>query len=77
MGDRLFLYTDGILECTDKGGEEFGYDRLETFLKENIHKDPKVAERLLLETATRFTGGEAFEDDVTLLIAASDTEIPL
>lgn len=27
-GDRLFLYSDGITECNDAGGIEFGQDRL-------------------------------------------------
>ena len=27
-GDRLILYTDGILECPGKGGEFFGKERL-------------------------------------------------
>lgn len=73
-GDILFLYTDGIVECTGKEGEEFGYDRLETFLKANIQNHPKTVGQLLLERAARFTGGDAFEDDVTLLIAASGRE---
>ncbi len=31
-------------------------------------------EQLLMETAARFIGGESFDDDITLLIAASDGE---
>jgi serine phosphatase RsbU (regulator of sigma subunit)/CBS domain-containing protein len=71
-GDTLVLYTDGIVECTAPHGEEFGYDRLEAFLREHIHLPPKAMERLLLETAARFSGGESFDDDVTLLTATSD-----
>lgn len=73
-GDTLFLYSDGIVECAGRDGEEFGYDRLEAFLKEHIGRHPKEVERLLLETAARFTGRDAFEDDVTLLIASSAGE---
>lgn len=32
-GDKLYLYTDGIIEATDKSGEEFGESRLIDVLK--------------------------------------------
>ena len=73
-GDTLVLYTDGIVECTNGDGEEFGYARLEAFLKAHIQHPPRVMERLLLETAAQFSGGEAFEDDITLLIASTGNE---
>jgi phosphoserine phosphatase RsbU/P len=73
-GDTLILYTDGIVECTGADGNDFGYDRLESFLKEHIHHPPRIMEQLLMETAARFIGGESFSDDITLLIAASDGE---
>jgi phosphoserine phosphatase RsbU/P len=71
-GDLLFLYSDGILECTDPNGEEFGYDRLEAFLREHVHMPPGELKQRLLETASGFTGSGTFDDDVTLLIAASN-----
>lgn len=72
-GDILFLYTDGIVECRNREGEEFGYGRLEAFLREHITSPPNAVRQLLLETAELFTGEKTFEDDVTLLIAASST----
>jgi serine phosphatase RsbU (regulator of sigma subunit) len=71
-GDFLFLYSDGILECADQRGEEFGYDRLEAFLRDHIDVPPGELKQRLLETATLFTGTSTFDDDVTILIAASD-----
>ncbi|MCM2357687.1 MAG: SpoIIE family protein phosphatase [Geobacteraceae bacterium] len=70
-GDIIFLYTDGIVECRNREGDEFGYGRLEAFLQENITSPPSTVRQLLLATAEQFTGEKTFEDDVTLLIAAS------
>ncbi|WP_243373282.1 SpoIIE family protein phosphatase [Geotalea sp. SG265] len=70
-GDSVLLYSDGIVECTDLTGEEFGYDRLATAIAENIAMEPAVLRRILRQEATRFTGSASFPDDVTLLIASS------
>jgi serine phosphatase RsbU (regulator of sigma subunit)/CBS domain-containing protein len=68
-GSTLFLYTDGIVECHNREGEEFGYGRLEAFLYEEFHHPPQKVKKLLLTEAARFVGAKSFEDDVTLLIA--------
>ena len=39
VGDRLFLYTDGLVEEESPSGEVFDYDRLETLLNANIHAE--------------------------------------
>jgi sigma-B regulation protein RsbU (phosphoserine phosphatase) len=70
-GDTLFLYTDGIVECANAQGEEFGYERLEKILAEAGDYSPLELRNLLRRSAELFTGSSAFEDDVTLMIAAS------
>jgi phosphoserine phosphatase RsbU/P len=70
-GDTLFLYTDGIVECTDPHGEELGYRRLERVLSKAPEHSPLELRNLLRRTAELFTCSATFEDDVTLLIAAS------
>jgi len=70
-GDTLFLYTDGIVECIDPDGEEFGYRRLERVLAKAGESSPLELRNLLRQTAELFTGSSTFEDDVTLLVAAS------
>ena len=71
-GDRLVLYTDGIVECTDPQGEEFGYERLERLLTEHASSSPAEIRSAALAAAAGFTGTGTFDDDVTLLIAARD-----
>lgn len=70
-GDTLFLYSDGIVECTDPQGEEFGYQRLERILAKAGDYSPLELRLLLRRSAELFTGSTAFEDDVTLLVAAT------
>lgn len=69
-GDTLFLYSDGIVECTDPQGEEFGYQRLEKILAKAGDYSPLELRNLLRKSAELFTGSTAFEDDLTLLVAA-------
>lgn len=69
-GDTLILYTDGIVECIDETENEFGYERLESLLREHMGLPPHDLRTRLLEAAVQFTGTKTFADDVTILIAA-------
>ena len=42
-GDRLLLYTDGILEAANTQGEEFGSNRLHALVQEGSHLGPEEA----------------------------------
>jgi len=39
-GDTIYLYTDGISEATNPGGEEFGDGRLEELVRSQAHRTP-------------------------------------
>ena len=70
-GDRLLLYTDGVLEFKNLGDEEFGKDRLRRFVEAN-HAVP--SNRLLDTLISRlwvWSGqdpGSAQTDDITVLV---------
>jgi sigma-B regulation protein RsbU (phosphoserine phosphatase) len=68
IGDRLFLYTDGVVEQESIRGEPFGYDRLEAVLDENGDAEPKVLEEKVLAALRAHTGRSHFDDDVTVLV---------
>jgi phosphoserine phosphatase RsbU/P len=68
-GDALFLYTDGLIECADPGGEELGYGRLAQMLAAGRDLPPQSLHRSLLDGAAAFTGSDLFDDDVTTLVA--------
>ena len=72
-GDALFLYTDGIVESANEAGEEFGYQRLLELLARGRTVPPSLLHDYLLDEVTAFTGSDAFDDDVTTLVARFDT----
>lgn len=66
-GDRLFLYTDGIIEAANPGGELFGMERLK---QELLSDDSDHLEFLetLFDTLQRFGISSPPEDDCTALL---------
>lgn len=68
-GDVMLLYTDGIVEARNETSlEEYGYERLETFL--NIHHDlalEQIAEKLITDV-NKLTGSHSLEDDYTIML---------
>jgi len=67
-GDRIVLYTDGIVEAMNEQEELFGFDRL----LEVIRKSPaETAETLLEEIkghVNDFAGTAAQHDDITIIV---------
>jgi sigma-B regulation protein RsbU (phosphoserine phosphatase) len=68
-GDRLVLFTDGITECPNAEGEEFGEERLLALISQNVQRPAEELKQLILESADAHSGG-ALRDDTTLVVAA-------
>jgi phosphoserine phosphatase RsbU/P len=73
-GDRLVIYTDGLIEVTNADGEFFGEDALQRFLEANsgLGAD-EFADALLAHLrrwSSRREDDRAFEDDVTLVVVS-------
>jgi phosphoserine phosphatase RsbU/P len=67
-GDRLILFTDGIPECADAAGNEFGEEALGQLVGENSGLSAQqVAEKIM--ASVRSYGNGSFADDATLLVA--------
>ena len=66
-GDRLFLCSDGILECTNALGEEFGQQRLMEVLDKHRESSLDTLLKSLQSTMHEWAGSTEFADDVTLL----------
>ena len=68
VGDKVVLYTDGIVEAMNEQKELFGFDRL----LEVIKKSPaETAEDLLEEIKDKvneFAGSAAQHDDITIIV---------
>jgi phosphoserine phosphatase RsbU/P len=67
-GDRLLLYSDGVLEARDRAGQFFDGDRVARWLTDIEHRSAEQFAEAALSELTQWTGG-GFEDDVTFVIA--------
>jgi serine phosphatase RsbU (regulator of sigma subunit) len=70
-GDRILMYTDGIIETFNRQDEDFGEERLKSLLRTGTELTAEeMADRLLLEIKTwaGIEEGDAFEDDLTLIV---------
>jgi sigma-B regulation protein RsbU (phosphoserine phosphatase) len=67
-GDLFLLYTDGMSEAMNPGGDCFGDDRLATVLSEyaDLPSDELLAR--ILEQVTEFAGSADQQDDMTMVL---------
>jgi phosphoserine phosphatase RsbU/P len=70
-GDRLVLFTDGLIEATNDADEEFGEARLIDTLLQHRTLSAEALQQRVLDAASQFCNSE-FNDDATLVIVAAD-----
>ena len=66
-GDRLFLYTDGLIEEVNDQDEQFGYERVSEHLSTLSNVPPHDMISRMLEVLVQYANGRTFEDDVTMI----------
>ncbi|HOT45434.1 MAG TPA: PP2C family protein-serine/threonine phosphatase [Spirochaetota bacterium] len=67
-GDRLILYTDGIIEARDDAaGTIFGEERLMDALRANKALEGNSHINAVIDSVRRFQGRDDFDDDVCLI----------
>ena len=66
-GDKLFLYTDGVPEATDKDEKMFTIDRMLRVLDEAKERDPKGVLDAVYAGVNAFVGEAPQFDDLTML----------
>jgi phosphoserine phosphatase RsbU/P len=62
-GDRVLMYTDGVVEATNDGGEEYGTSRLVKSLQK-----PGVSAQSVLTEVQEFASGGTLSDDATAIV---------
>ena len=67
-GDRLFIYSDGIVECPNAGGEQFGEARFKEFLQEMANQPIGNIRAEIERQLRQWRGQTDMPDDVSLLI---------
>ena len=68
QGDRLFLYTDGVTEATNKDNQLYGEERLISFMNENSGVAATSLLPALKNNIDRFVGEAPQFDDITMLM---------
>ncbi len=70
-GDRLFVHSDGIVECMNDRGEEFGLERLQEVLYEARGEDLGDVGETVKKRLEAWKGSQQFDDDISLLALES------
>jgi sigma-B regulation protein RsbU (phosphoserine phosphatase) len=65
-GDRLLLYTDGIVEAADASREEFGLERLRDLLRKSVGLPHSETADLIMSSVQRWAASQ--DDDLTVLV---------
>ena len=65
--DRLFVYTDGIIDAPNPAGKNFGLARLKDALDANAEAPLSELKSAVLKTMYNYIGKALTHDDVTLI----------
>lgn len=69
-GDRLYLYSDGLIDARDSEGRMFGHERLENIVNDNRDRNRLFDE--IREAAAAFRGDRPQDDDITVVEVLCD-----
>lgn len=67
-GDTLVLYTDGVTEASNSGGEFYGLERLRDLLARHASAGIEELRAEVVRSIEQFTAGAEQADDITMLI---------
>ena len=68
LGDRIFLYTDGVPEATNAENKLYGEDRLLDFMNKNASAEATEILPMLKANIDEFVGEAPQFDDITMLM---------
>jgi phosphoserine phosphatase RsbU/P len=67
-GNRLFMYTDGVVESMSEQRELYGEDRLKDLLRVSTHLSPSLLISSVRESLQHFTHSKSPFDDTTIIV---------
>ena len=67
LGDKIFVYTDGVPEATNANNELFGTDRMIDALNSKDNTSPKEVLKIVRASVDEFVGNAEQFDDLTML----------
>jgi sigma-B regulation protein RsbU (phosphoserine phosphatase) len=66
-GDRIFLYTDGVVEAEDAEEKQFGTDGLAAETLNDREKNLDDCVESIMDTVRTWVGSRGLRDDVSIL----------
>lgn len=69
QGDRLVMFSDGMLEAKDSAGKDLAAAGVQAILQRHRRCCPNDLVREVLEEVARFAGHGGIRDDVTVVVA--------
>jgi phosphoserine phosphatase RsbU/P len=69
-GDRLIMYSDGVVDARSGAEERYGSDRLAGVVKTCSDADAETIVTAIMDDVLAFQGDALQFDDITLLVAA-------
>ncbi len=70
-GERLVLYSDGIIACVNEDDVPYSLERLEDVIRSRSKESLKVVLQAVQADLEQWSGGRDFPDDISLLILES------
>lgn len=67
-GDRILLFTDGIIEMLDQKDQEYGTTRLQAYLQDHLADEPGLFMEGLMRELQEFSAGGERIDDISLTV---------
>lgn len=67
-GDRLILYTDGLIEAANPHDRKYSKERLVRLLAENINEGGSKVADAISDDLFQFTQGKDISDDITYIV---------
>lgn len=67
-GDIFVFYTDGVSESMNMKEEFFGEERLGEVIKKSAHLPPRIIQKNIVETVSKFSGKAPQHDDFTMVV---------
>ncbi|MBV6492418.1 MAG: hypothetical protein LDLANPLL_00411 [Turneriella sp.] len=67
-GDRLFLYTDGVTECTNTENKFYGTERLIQLMQSTISLESNKIIPTIFSDIVAHCAGASFRDDIAMMV---------
>lgn len=67
-GDKILVFTDGILESRNQAGNVYGLDSVVNYVSKNLEESADKTVAGLHEDVVRFCANQQLEDDLTVML---------